>query len=325
LNRPVPLWKRGRYRLEWIALSLLARFIPCLSRRACVGLAGILGRLAYRLDRRGRPVALENLRLAFGGKYSSAEREAIARASYINFVRTIIDLLWAPKLSAGNFQQYIRLEGVSHIPQPDRTRGAVAMCVHAGNWEWSSLAWGFAGAPAFIVAEAFKNVLLSDLFNSRREISGHQIVPQDQSVLRLLKAARRKGVAGLLVDLNLRPTQPSAIIDAFGMKMCVTILPAIICQRSEAAVVPVTSEPLPDGTCRVTNHPPLSVLRTGSETEISQQIWDFFEPVIRARPELWLWAYKHWRYRPANAPAGAYPFYANVSKAFDRKLASPEK
>jgi KDO2-lipid IV(A) lauroyltransferase len=325
LSRPVPLWKRGRYRLEWIGLSLLAYLIRCLSRRGCVALATVLGRVAYRLDRRGRTVALDNLRLAFGGKYSSAERETIARASYMNFVRTMIDLLWAPRLSAANFRQYIRLEGESNIPQPDRATGAVAMCVHAGNWEWSSLAWGFAGAPAFIVAEAFKNVLLSDLFNRRREISGHQIVSQDQSVLRLLKAARRKGVAGLLVDLNLRPTQPSAIIDAFGMKMCVTILPAIICQRSEAAVVPVTSEPLPDGTCKVTNHPPLSVSRTGSEPEISQQIWDFFEPVIRERPELWLWAYKHWRYRPADAPAESYPFYANVSKAFDRKLATQEK
>ena len=45
------------------------------------------------------------------------------------------------------------------------------------------------------------------------------------------------------------------------------------------------------------------------------------------RPELWLWAYKHWRYRPADAKR-PYPFYSNVSKKFEKlrhRIASEAK
>jgi hypothetical protein len=38
----------------------------------------------------------------------------------------------------------------------------------------------------------------------------------------------------------------------------------------------------------------------------------------KSRP--WLWMYKHWRYRPLAANLAAYPFYANISEDFERRL-----
>ena len=57
---------------------------------------------------------------------------------------------------------------------------------------------------------------------------------------------------------------------------------------------------------------------------ITQACWDFFEPFIRARPELWLWNYKHWRYRPREAPPDGYPFYAHWSDRFEEVLRKAE-
>jgi lauroyl/myristoyl acyltransferase len=51
--------------------------------------------------------------------------------------------------------------------------------------------------------------------------------------------------------------------------------------------------------------------------EIAQRCWDEFEPVIRARPDLYLWPYKHFRYRPKSA-VRTYPFYAHESGAFEK-------
>src|SRR5215210_1516322 len=75
-------WKKFRYRLEWLAASLLAWAIPLLPRRACAVLARALGSIAYALDSRGRPVSLANLEAAFSERYSAGERGKIARASY---------------------------------------------------------------------------------------------------------------------------------------------------------------------------------------------------------------------------------------------------
>ncbi len=43
--------------------------------------------------------------------------------------------------------------------------------------------------------------------------------------------------------------------------------------------------------------------------------------MIRERPDLWLWSYKHWRYQPAETGDVEYPFYAHVNPRFERILA----
>ena len=64
-------WKKIRYRLEWLALKSATKLVPLLSRKACYRLALLLGSLGASLDRRGRRVALSNLRVAFGDEISS--------------------------------------------------------------------------------------------------------------------------------------------------------------------------------------------------------------------------------------------------------------
>ena len=55
--------------------------------------------------------------------------------------------------------------------------------------------------------------------------------------------------------------------------------------------------------------------------EMTQRCWDFFEPFIRARPELWLWNYKHWRYKPQGKRTGNIRFIPRVSERFERIIA----
>jgi len=70
------VWKKIRYRVEWLGLKFAMKFVPLLSRTACYRLALLLGSLGAMLDRRGRRVALSNLRVAFGDEISS-ERPVI--------------------------------------------------------------------------------------------------------------------------------------------------------------------------------------------------------------------------------------------------------
>src|SRR6266851_8459292 len=99
-----------RYRLEWLGLLLATKIVPLLSRRGCYRLALALGGLMSILDRHGRKVALSNLEVAFGDGFSEREREQIARESFQHFARTMLDLLWSPRLTAENFSRYIDLE-----------------------------------------------------------------------------------------------------------------------------------------------------------------------------------------------------------------------
>ena len=313
-------WRKIRYRLEWLCLVSLRWLVPKLPRRAVVLLADVIGTIGYYCDKRGRPVALANLVAAFGDHYSLAQRQQIVCASYREFGRTMLDLFWAPALTPENFRRYMRIENLEVLERlKARGESAVFITIHHGNFEWASLATGFAGFPTTIVTDKFKNVQLSAFFKACRQVSGHRIIPQEASMIRLLKHVRRGGYSGMLVDLNLRPEEAATVIDTFGMKMCVTLLHAVLAQRGPARMVPVEGCSEPDGTCRVIFHEPLEFPPDAPHQQIAQGCWDFFEPVIRANPHRWLWAYKHWRFKP-QAASRHYPFYAQASGEFDGLL-----
>ena len=312
-------WKRLRYRLEWLGVRALAWVIPRLPRRACALLAKAVGSVAFALDGRGRRVTLANIEAAFGDRYSPEERRRIGQTSYQNFARTMLDLFWAPRLVRPGGGKYVELVGQEHL---DARVGkpTVVLCAHYAGVEWAALGCGLNGLRGCILTQAFKNPLLDKLFTGLRTSTGQEIITQEVSMLRMLRRLMKAEFVGLLIDLNLPPTSSATVIEAFGMKMCATYLHAVLARRTGAALVPMTSEPFPDGTCRVEIHAPLDIPEGATEQEITQLGWNFFERMIRAKPELWMWAYKHWRIRP-KGETRPYPFYANESRKFEKLAA----
>lgn len=318
-------WKSLRHQLEWLGLRLLALLVPRLPRPVAVQFGRASGVLAARLDRRGRRVALSNLEVAFGDRFSAAEREKITRESYQQFAGTMIDLLWSPRITTDNYRRLIDLKGWDEFA---RIVGPTGPCIiatcHYGNFEWFSLAAGYAGLVATIISQEFKNPLLEPIFNQLRQQSGHQLVLREGAIVKLYKTLRRGGTAAILVDLTLHPRQPTVAIDVFGMKMSVTFAHAWLHRRTGLPIVPVHQEPLPGGRCRVVFHPPLEIPSGATDQEIAQLCWDQFEPIVRQNPSPWLWMYKHWRFRPTNADR-PYPFYAHKVPRFDQLLAGISK
>ena len=314
-------WKSLRHGLEWLGVRLLGALIPRLPRPFAYQFGRLAGSLAAFFDRPGWRVALSNLEAAFGDRFSAAERERIARESYQQFAGTMIDLFWSPRITAENYYKLIEFKGLEEL---DRTIGCtnpyiVATC-HYGNFEWFSLAAGFAAMPTTIIAQEFKNSRLDPIFNHLRQRSGHQMVTRERAIVRLYKALRRGGRVAILVDLTLHPQRlPTVVIDCFGMKTSVTFAHAWLHSRTGLPIVPVHAEPLPGGRCRVVVHPKLDIPPGATDQEIAQLCWDQFEPIIRENPSPWLWMYKAWRFRPKNAER-PYPFYAHSAPRFDARI-----
>src|SRR5690606_23491363 len=110
MDRPQPSvsrWKALRYRGEWLLCQSLATAVRWLPRRLCAALVDLLGTFAFHVDRRGRAGALANVAMAFGLRYSPEERREIVRRSYQSFARTMVDLLWAPRLNRDNWRDFI--------------------------------------------------------------------------------------------------------------------------------------------------------------------------------------------------------------------------
>ncbi len=311
-----------RYRLEWLGLVLATKLIPLCSRRVCYHIAQTAGALLSFVDRDRYQIALSNLEVAFGGAFSLEQRRKMARESFQHFARTMVDLLWSPRLTQENFSQFIELQNFGETARdtgPERC--LMIACYHYSNFEWLSLACGFLDLKGTIISQEFKNPSLDPIFKKLREQSGHELVPRDHGIMRLYKVLRRKGRTALLVDLTVPPSQGAVAINCFGLKTSITSAHAWLHERTGVPIVPAHCEPLANGRYRLVFHQKIANTAEMTHQEIAQACWNSFEPYVRKNPAPWLWMYKYWRYRPAN-PDRPYPFYANFYRPFENMLAA---
>jgi lauroyl/myristoyl acyltransferase len=320
--RSVPFWKRQRYRLEYFGLGAAAALV-CLLPWRCIGpLASFVGSVFFSFDRHRRKVTLDNLRCAFGDRFSQPELMALGRKSYGVFARTALELLWSSNLSREVLDEIITTEGLD--PMPAHGAGgkpAIYFCLHAGNFEWLSqiTCRHFGTFP--VIAQNLKNPLLGPLFDSWRSSLGQQIMPQKGAMLRTLRHLKDGGKMGMLIDLNLKPSDGPVVIRQFGQFLTpVTRLPAELALRTGAALVPVECLPRPDGGYIVRYLPELPVAPDAKIEQIVQACWDALEPGLHEHPELWLWSYKHWRYKPEGMAGQGYPFYASCYGPYQELL-----
>ncbi len=313
--------RRVRYRLEYAGLAFAAWLLPKLPLTSLRHIAQLLGSVAFTFDKRGRQVALENLTMVFGEEKSAEEIRQIARKSYCQFARTMLELFWASNLRADNHEKYVQLDGYEHLRDACKDgRGVIALCLHYGNFEWDSVITGFHVTQGLVVTQEFRNPLLGPVFDRLRGSGGHRIIPQERSVMATLKHLKKGGSVGILIDLQLHPRDnPCVPVRAFGRLRPMTEMHAILHKHTGLPIVPLENIPLPDGRYRCVAHKPLFFSKETSNQEIVQKCWDLFEVQMRRQPEAWLWAYKHWRFLPENDPP-SYPSYARRDKHFDRLL-----
>ena len=316
-------WARLRCHLEFAGLWIFSRLVPLLPWQVVRWLAWLLGGVVCELDKRGRSYALANLNMVFGKEKTPAEIRRIARDSYRQFARTMLELFWARNFTSGNYTHRMGMEGWEDARAlVKRHSGGIFVCLHYGNFEWLSIAGAYEFLPGCIVTQQFRNPLLGSIFDRLRSMSGNRIIKQERSMLVTLKHLKAGGNIGILIDLQLDPRLPSVPIKSFGRWCSVTKLHAMLQKRTGFPIIPIESVPLPDGRYRTVAHSPLHFSPEATEQEIAQACWDVFEPRLRKQPEAWLWAYKHWRNLPPDTDASDYPFYASRNKSFDELLAA---
>lgn len=312
--------KKLRYFFETALIESAAWLLPRLPRGFIIALSRGIGTLAYLGDKRGRLTAVENLRCAFGDQYTMKQRRRIARGSYQVFARTFLDLFWSSRLTKDTWQEFFTI----HLPKPEdeeqaRRTGAVWVTPHFGNFELVSMVWGFRGFVFTVVAQDFKNPSITRIFKRLREHSGHTVIPQENAMLKLMKALKRQGHAGLLTDLNIVPGKAAAAIQCFGLWTCVPTLHVELAKRLGLSIMTGVCRPLPDGRYDATIFEAIEPRPEEDTRELTQRVWDHFETAIRAHPECWLWMYKHWRFCPKGMTPeqqAAYPSYSHASQRF---------
>ena len=315
-----------RQRLEFLGFCSLISLVERLPYSWLRHIGNALGSVVFLFDKRGKDVALANLESAFGNSRTAAEKRRIAVGSYRTFARTMLELFWSANLSESVTQNIAHVEGIEDSCHKDRRQAVVYLCLHYSNFEWLSQFSAYSVGNGPVVAQRFKNPLFGRIFDRLRCSTGHSVIPQERAMIRMLKLLKSGGRFWMTCDLTLDPREAGVVIDTFGgLKMSVTPMQAVLALRTGAKIVPAECRPEPDGTYRIIYNKPLEFPPGATAAEITQRCWNVLEPSILEQPECWLWAYKHWRFRPGGDQSGRYPFYANVAKRFDKQMAKQKK
>lgn len=339
-------WKpllRLRHVVEYAALSGVAWAIPKLPRRLVLTLARGLGAVAIKVDHRGRKLGLENLRMAVehgGLDLAGRAPEEVLADCYQNFARSFFDLFWFSRLTPDQLDRWVEIENEDCVREMlTSNRGAIFLTPHYGIFEWSSLIIGFRGFKLDIIAQDFKNPSLTKIVRRARQHSGHRVLSRDGAMLKLMRSVKRGGNIALLPDLTVPPQNAATVVTVFGIPACMTAAHVEIARRCDALMFVAVCEPIAGGRAKLRVLDVISTQGQGDDREsqarLAQTVWDHFESAIRQRPELWLWMYRHWRYRPLQAVQASqaeqeadqqesatilqykFPTYAAPAEAFD--------
>jgi len=313
--------KRLRYRFEFLGLRAVAWMVQRFPYDSLEFISGMLGALVFHLDARGRGTSLENLKSAFGDRFSPEDRECIAKKSYQTFARSMLCLFWSPNLTRENYPKFIVVHGCDNHPvHTDPALPGVYFLGHFSNFEWLSWVSSHAIAAGLVITQGFKNEPLGEVFDTLRAGSGHTIIPRARAIVRMLKFLKTGGKVGAAIDMSMDPKMGAVPVRCFGLWTPMSPMASLLAQRASAALVPSLIFPREDGRFDVFYHRPLEFAPGATDQQIAQACWDVLEQKISECPELWLWSYKQWRFRPSSGDTQRFPAYANTSKRFDRLL-----
>jgi KDO2-lipid IV(A) lauroyltransferase len=294
------------YRLQYLPLALLVRFVGMLPRPLARGVGILIGVLVYHLHPRLRRVGLRNLELAFPEK-STHDRRKILRGVYISLGRLLAEFCLFPRYRAETISRVAVYQGFENFESAEkRGKGVLFLTGHFGGWEIGSFFHSLQGHAMRIVVRPIDNPYVDNLVTRYRTLHGNTVMGKQGFARGLLAAMQKNETVGILMDTNMTPPQ-GAFVDFFGVPACTAVGIARVALHTDAAVVPAFTiwDPVLRK-YRVEFAKAIDLVRTGNdEADAVANTATFnriFEDYVRKYPDQWLWVHRRWKTRPPGAP-----------------------
>ena len=298
---------KPRSKLADYTVYLIVRLIVCvlqaLSLEAARQAAGTLAWLAYRVDRRHRLVAHDNLRHAFAGTLSDQQRDALVRQVYRHFCTLLVEIIQIPRrLHPTNWRQYASLpQSRTLVASLLSGRPLLLVTGHFGNWELGGYILGLLGFRTYAIARPLDNPYLDDFLRSFRERTGQGMLAKHGDFERMVAILAGNGVIatlgdqdaghrGLFVDFFHRPASTHKAIALLALEHKVPLVVIGVCKvaeplryeiRASDVILPEDYEGRPDAVRAMT-----------------QRFTTALEGLIRTAPEQYFWLHRRWKHLP---------------------------
>jgi KDO2-lipid IV(A) lauroyltransferase len=286
---------RITYLVEYIPFYIIARGFSVLPFSLSVKAGRMIGGLLYRIDRKHRNLASENISLALG--LSRSEAEALAKRVFENIGMTFAEFIKIPVLDRDFIENNIAVDGLdNYLEAKAEGKGVLLLAAHLGNWEL--LAAPLRGEKVSVVYKKTKNPYVNSFINGIRGSYGLKTISHRNAVKDILAALKRGEGVGILLDQH-AGMKEAVIVDFLGRPASTNIGLAIIALKTGAPVVPIFLVREGEGRYRAVYEEPIYLQKSGdSEKDIREATVRFnsvIEKYVRRYPEQWFWVHNRWK------------------------------
>jgi Kdo2-lipid IVA lauroyltransferase/acyltransferase len=291
------------------AVYFLVRTFVCvlqaLSFSAACACANGLAWLAYRIDKRHREVARDNLRHAFPHLTSPEQRESLVRAVYRHFCTLLMEIIHVPRrLHTSNWRRHVQFrEPYRLVSTLLSDRPMLLVTGHFGNWELGGYVLGLLGFKSHAIARPLDNPHLDDFLRTFRERTGQKLLAKKGDFDQMTAILSSHGMLATLADQD--AGQRGLFVDFFGRPASTHKAVALLAleHRVPLLVIGVRKIGTPIRYEIVLEDVILPEEYEGSRLDavkaITQRFTSALERIVRSTPEQYFWVHRRWKHQPA--------------------------
>ncbi len=293
--------------LVYVTVRLIVCVIQALPDALARSFAELLAALAYRVDKRHRKVAEENLRCAFPEK-SPDEITQLVKGCYRHFLLLVVEIAVLPKkLRVSNWRRYASLVGGGKILAALlEERPVLIVTAHFGNWEMAGFALGLFGFRTHAIARVLDNPHLERFLTSFRARTGQTLIAKKDDFAKLTDTLKQGGKVATLGDQDAGTR--GVFVDFFGRPASAHKAVALMAMEFNAVMLVVGIPRVTDGanwhyhiTCEDRIDPAEYAARPDAVKAITQRYHDALAAMIRRHPDQYFWLHRRWKSQPKGA------------------------
>ena len=155
-----------------------------------------------------------------------------------------------------------------------------------------------------VVCVATDSPILDNMLEHVRTRCGNELIPKGGSGKRIMELLGKNQLIGILSDQNVA-VREGVFVDFFGRPACATTGVALMAMHTGAAVLPVFTTRMQNGTYLTEIGPQVETVKTGNRDKDlltnTQSYNKIIEDHVRKYPGQWLWLHRRWKTRPVQA------------------------
>lgn len=285
--------------LLWVVLFCAGLAVSLLPRWLELRLGRLFGRALFRIGRRRRRVAYDNIRRCLP-ELGKEGWEKMLRRNYEHYGVLALELLHLFSPIPGHYRRYARkilvLEGLDDWHRAnDRGNGVLFVSSHMGNWEMMVASAGLNGVPLTMVTKHLKPEWLHRKVEASRASINVKAAYEPRTLPAIMRALRGGESVGFVVDQYAGP--PIGIpVPFFGVKVGTLKAVGSLAARTGAAIVPVSTYRDDKGVVHVCIEPAMDLGDSVKDEErTTAQLAGHVERWVRERPAQWLWIHRRFK------------------------------